>query len=221
MIWDTTCGTIAALKKQPAKSESAARELNTYHSLPQHPNVLSILDAFVGRGQWLYLVFRYHNSCLEVVWRAAQGCLEWAEARRYCGHVFAGLRHLHAHDVCHRDLCFANLLLSFRDNIVQIADLGLAACAASFTLERNVTQLVARSRSSCFYPRCRRSGVTDPPAAVCRPLEFGHPRRRLARGAAVVRGARRADSIASGHRLVGAAARRMARLCRPPPLVRV
>ena len=93
----------------------------------------------------MYLVFRYHNSCLEVVWRAAQGCLEWAEARRYCGHVFAGLRHLHAHDVCHRDLCFANLLLSFRDNIVQIADLGLAACAASFTLERNVTQLPARA----------------------------------------------------------------------------
>lgn len=93
-------------------------------------------------------MFKYHNSCLEVVWRAAQGCLEWAEARRYCGHVFAGLRHLHAHDVCHRDLCLANLLLSFRDNIVQIADLGLAACAASFTLERNVAQLAARSRSS-------------------------------------------------------------------------
>ena len=96
----------------------------------------------------MYLVFKYHNSCLEVVWRAAQGCLEWAEARRYCGHVFAGLCHLHAHDVCHRDLCLANLLLSFRDNIVQIADLGLAACAAPFTFERNVAQLAARSRSS-------------------------------------------------------------------------
>ena len=167
------------------------------------------------------MVCKYHNSCLEVVWKAARGCLEWAEARRYCGHVFAGLRHLHAHDVCHRDLCFANLLLSFRDNIVQIADLGLAACAASFTRERNVTQLPARAPEVLFSPRWRRCGGTDPPAAVCRPLEFGHPRRRLARGAAVVRGARRADSIASCHRLCGAAARRMARLCRPPPLVRV
>ena len=50
VAWDTTDGTIVALKKQPAKSESATRELNTYHSLPQHPNVLSILDAFVGKG---------------------------------------------------------------------------------------------------------------------------------------------------------------------------
>ena len=78
------------------------------------------------------------------------GCLEWAEAWRYCGHVFAGLRHLHAHGVCHRDLCFANLLLSFRDNIVQIADLGLAACVASFALERNVTQLPARAPEVLF-----------------------------------------------------------------------
>ena len=50
VAWDTTDGTIVALKKQPAKSESATRELNAYHSLPQHPNVLSLLDASVGRG---------------------------------------------------------------------------------------------------------------------------------------------------------------------------
>ena len=108
-VWDTPDGTIVALKRQPPESESATRELYTYRSLPEHPNVLSILDAFVGRGQWLYLVFKYHNSCLEVVWQAARGCLEWAEARRYCGHVCAGLRHLHAHGVCHRDLCFCQL----------------------------------------------------------------------------------------------------------------
>ena len=38
-----------------------------------------------------------------------------------------------------------NLLSSFGDNVIQIADLGLSACAASFTLERNVTQITGRA----------------------------------------------------------------------------
>ncbi len=70
--------------------------------------------------------------------------------RRYCKHVFAGLHHLHTYGVCHRDLTLTNLLLSFRDNVVQIADLGLASCAASFVLERNVTQLPARAPEVLF-----------------------------------------------------------------------
>ena len=67
------------------------------------------------------------------------------EVRRYCGHIFAGLAHLHAHGVCHRDLCMPNMLLSYQENTIQIADLGMAASAASFTLERNVSQMHVRA----------------------------------------------------------------------------
>ena len=144
VAWDAKVNGIVALKKQKAKSETAARELNAYRSLPEHPNVLSILNSFVV-DRWLYFAFRYHDSCLWAVWRAARGCLELDEVRPYCKHMFEGLRHMHTHNVCHRDLSLTNLLLSFRDNVVQIADLGLAACAASFALERNVTQLPSRA----------------------------------------------------------------------------
>eukprot|EP00974_Lingulodinium_polyedra_P131186 11216752-Lingulodinium_polyedra.AAC.1 len=102
----------------------------------QRPNVLSILDVFVG-GRRLQLCVKCQISCVYSVWKSARGCLERAEARRYVGHVFAGLRHLHAHGVCRRDLRLPNLLLSFRGNIVQIADLGFAACVALFSLGRN------------------------------------------------------------------------------------
>ena len=144
VAWDSKVNGIVALKKQQAKSETATRELNAYRSLPEHPNVLSILNSFVV-DRCLYFAFRYHDSCLWAVWRAARGCLELGEVRRYCKHIFEGLRHMHTHNVCHRDLSLTNLLVSFRDNVVQIADLGLAACAASFALERNVTQLPSRA----------------------------------------------------------------------------
>ena len=38
-----------------------------------------------------------------------------------------------------------NMLLSYSDNTIQIADLGMAASADSFTLERNVSQMHVRA----------------------------------------------------------------------------
>ena len=59
--------------------------------------------------------------------------------------MFSGLQHLHRHGICHRDISMQNLLLSFSDNVIQIADMGLSGCAASFTLERRVTQITYRA----------------------------------------------------------------------------
>ena len=57
---------------------------------------------------------------------------------------------MHRHNVCHLDLCLPNMLLSFNDNTVVIADLGLAACASSFALERSVTQMAGRAPEVLF-----------------------------------------------------------------------
>ncbi len=147
--WDDKASTLVAIKRQRAESSTAAREINAFHALPRHPNVLAVLESFVSGGTGdkaiLNAVFRYHNSSLFGVWRAARGCLDFADVRKYCRDMFQGLSHLHRHSVCHRDLCLSNLLLSFRDNCVEIADLGLAANASSFTLERNVTQMTGRA----------------------------------------------------------------------------
>jgi len=61
--------------------------------------------------------------------------------------MLRGLAHIHLHGVVHRDLVMPNLMLSHggEDDAVQIGDFGLASSAASFVLERNVTQLAGRS----------------------------------------------------------------------------
>ena len=132
-----------AIKRQRVTSHTAGRELNGFMSLPKHPNLLEIYGVFEARlagENTLNIVFRYHNSSLHRIWHAAQGLLDLAEARKYSHDMFLGLAHLHRHSICHRDLVMPNLLLSFQDNCFQIADLGLAACAASFTLERNASR---------------------------------------------------------------------------------
>lgn len=125
-------------------SESDARVSGTLQALPAHPNIIDQYGTYCDKGA-LCLVFRYHDASLFHMWRAARGRLELDQAARYSRHVCSGLAHLHRHGICHRDVCLSNLLVSFRDNVVQVCDLGLAACAASFTLERNVTQMQARA----------------------------------------------------------------------------
>ena len=136
------------MKTQSKDSPEAIRELEAYLALPTHANVLHLHGFFLSTTdgtQNINIVFKHHNSSLHQVWKAARGFLPLDAAWRYSHHLFAGLAHMHSHGICHRDLTMMNLLLSFCDNIIQIADLGLSACAASFTLERNVTQITGRA----------------------------------------------------------------------------
>jgi serine/threonine protein kinase len=109
VAWDEQTSKVVAIKRQRSDSSTAGRELNAYHSLPNHPNVLALLHTFVAlgaankEGRTLNLVFPYHNSSLFAVWRAARGRLDLCEVRRYCSHICQGLDHLHRHNICHRD----------------------------------------------------------------------------------------------------------------------
>ena len=79
VAWDEQTSKVVAIKRQRSDSSTAGRELNAYHVLPNHPNVLALLHTFVAlgaarkEGRTLNLVFPYHNSSLFEVWRAARG----------------------------------------------------------------------------------------------------------------------------------------------------
>ena len=151
--WDQEEEKLVAIKRQRPNVDGG-RELHAFMALPAHPSLVEFYGAFVtpgkGQGGALSLVFRYHNSSLFHAWSAARRFLDFGDARRYSRDMFAGLDHLHSHNVCHRDLVMPNMLLSFGDGRLKIADLGLAGCAASFTLERNVTQRPGRAPEVLF-----------------------------------------------------------------------
>ena len=136
--WDKKVEELVVLKKQKARSKEAGNELHALRILPPHANVLELMDVFV-QGETLCLVFKYHDVSLWDVWKRRCGIFEQVAARRYSVQIVAGIAHLHKHDVAHRDLSLGNLLVSLRDDVVEVADLGLSACASSFLLERTVS----------------------------------------------------------------------------------
>ena len=135
--WDHEMERLVAVKRQPTDCPTAARELHVFHQLPAHPDMLTLCDAFLERGE-LCLVSRYHDRNLQQVWMHCCRHLDFSSVTRYTSHAALGLAHMHAHGLAHRDVSMPNLLVSFSDNVLQLADFGLATCASSFVLERNV-----------------------------------------------------------------------------------
>ena len=154
--WDSNREEMVAIKRQSLKSTAAAAELKVFWKLPPHPNILRLIDAYqptkekVGHHQMLDMVFPWHNTTLWRVWKTAQGFLPYPDCRKYAREMMCGVRHLHAHDVCHRDLVMPNMLLSFSTNILQIADMGLAVAASQGEIEKVVTQFTGRAPEVLF-----------------------------------------------------------------------
>jgi CTD kinase subunit alpha len=73
----------------------------------------------------MYMVFEYIEYDLTGLLNHAD--LKWEPAHIKCvaRQLFQGIQHLHIHDIMHRDLKGANLLLS-KDGVLKIADFGLA-----------------------------------------------------------------------------------------------
>ncbi|ELU12783.1 hypothetical protein CAPTEDRAFT_221177 [Capitella teleta] len=95
------------------------------HSRLKHPSILELYNYFEDEA-YVYLVLEMcHNGELYSYLRANSRVLSEDEARHYLGQVVKGLLYLQSHNILHRDLTLANLLLT-RDMDAKIADFGLA-----------------------------------------------------------------------------------------------
>ena len=129
---------------QKSESDEAVREMMFFQSIPSHKHLLKMLDTVVQQAN-LCLVFEYLYNCLSDVFHRAEGLLHVDVAQDYSCQVLQGLIHVHSHQVAHRDLSMGNILLDIPSNTLKIADLGLAACASHFVLDRNITAIWYRA----------------------------------------------------------------------------
>ncbi|XP_032670106.1 serine/threonine-protein kinase PLK4 isoform X2 [Odontomachus brunneus] len=101
------------------------QEVNIHWRL-KHPSILELYTCFED-ANYVYLVLELcHNGELQHFLKA-QGSKPLPEehAARIIRQVVQGLLYLHSHQILHRDMSLANLLLT-RDMQVKIADFGLA-----------------------------------------------------------------------------------------------
>ena len=173
---DTTRQETVAVKRQVLPSDAAMKELCFYKALSQvrHPNVMNLLDHFIGKGAagtCLYLVFDFMDTTLWHMWKHRHRLLPVDTSTNFVSDLVAGLSHLHQAEIIHSDLSMANLLVGAAPQwalsqgtsrqLLRITDLGGAISASGMVLPlgRVITTEYARAPEMLF-------GSTEPTVAV-------------------------------------------------------
>ncbi|CAL8133307.1 unnamed protein product [Orchesella dallaii] len=95
------------------------------HSRLQHPSVLKLHTCFEDQ-EYVYLVLELcHSGELQRYLKTTKAPLSETEARIILKQVVEGLLYLHSHNIVHRDMTLANLLIT-KDMNIKIGDFGLA-----------------------------------------------------------------------------------------------
>jgi serine/threonine protein kinase len=133
---DIRTGTRVALKRVLPKIEgegfpvTAIREIKTLRKL-HHDNILELLDVIFqkstrpGEPNSVYMVFPFIHHDLVGLQHFRKHRMELKEIKCIAIQILRGLEYLHAHNVVHRDLKLANLLVT-SSGIIKIGDFGLA-----------------------------------------------------------------------------------------------
>jgi len=159
-----------ALKKIKMERESqgfpvtAIREIKLLTLMSNHPNVVNLREivvyhdddngsepTIVDKGFTpgdVFMVFEFVDYDLSGLLKSVGMQLTEAHVRSYMFQLLNGLSYLHEHNILHRDIKSANLLVT-RGNVLKIADWGLARTlplpSASYRLTNPVVTLWYRS----------------------------------------------------------------------------
>src|SRR5215831_3693522 len=130
------------LGEDEAFRERFVRESRLAASI-SHPNVIPIHDAGY-EGDVLYIVMRYVGGSDLRHLLARHGPLSLAESARIVGQACDGLHAAHEHELVHRDVKPANLLLEMSDGNVAAAHVYVA----DFGLSKDIGSLSRTSTAS-------------------------------------------------------------------------
>lgn len=113
------------LKEKFNREAQAAAKLS-------HNNIVSIFD--VGEIEGLnYIVMEYIDGITLKEYISKNKPLNWMVARNIAIQIGLALEHAHANGIIHRDIKPQNILIT-KDNIIKVADFGIASVVTSETI---------------------------------------------------------------------------------------
>ncbi|KAG2489686.1 hypothetical protein HYH03_011795 [Edaphochlamys debaryana] len=138
-VLDRVSGRICATKGIKQAHEDAEvlrltlREVKVLKALPPHPNVVTLVEAFRSQSGRVYLVFEFvERSLHEEMHRHPRGALPGPMLKSVAWQLLHALEHCHFHNVVHRDVKPANVLLTGYTRgvggggVVKLCDFGFA-----------------------------------------------------------------------------------------------
>jgi len=153
------------------------REITALSSL-SHPNLVFASDAGVDDGQ-MYLVMEYVDGADLQKTIRCHGTVQVSAAAEILRQAALGLHHAHEHDVVHRDVKPANLIVT-TDGDVKLLDLGVASLqgdASRVTRDGDVMGTAAFLAPELWHSAHLASPQSDLYALACTAYSLltGHP----------------------------------------------
>ncbi|MGE0483272.1 MAG: protein kinase [Gammaproteobacteria bacterium] len=112
------------LKRDPASEPGTLASEARIVSRLQHPNIVTLHDVGTYHGCH-YLVFEYIEGLSLKTLIDNEGALPFARCVILMSQVLAGVAYLHEHDIIHRDLSPANILVG-QDGVPKVTDFGIS-----------------------------------------------------------------------------------------------
>ena len=136
--WLANRGEVVAVKKCPIAGKkldpNIPREVSILHSLPKHPHIISFYGIALNYPD-LFIVTEFaRNGSLFNYLHKEKQVLTVDQSLAWALEVAQGMEHLHNHDIIHRDLKSANILLSAR-MVAKVCDFGTARYLANTTAQ--------------------------------------------------------------------------------------
>ena len=123
----TTAGKLMAVKRIDVNKYEIPREVKVHSSLPPHPNILPFFGiAHSKDGFSVYICMELGDKSLYKHLHEEKQKPTLQQSTKWAMQLARGMHHLHKHEIAHRDLKSANILLFEKEDVIKVCDFGSA-----------------------------------------------------------------------------------------------
>ena len=147
---------VIAVKRMDCDKNEIPREVEVHSTLPSHPNILPLVGyAHSKDGFSIYICLELADKSLYQYLHKEKKKPSVEKSAKWAMQIADGMHHLHKHELAHRDLKSANILLFEKEDITKVCDFG-----STRQLERTASATGMTGTYRWMAPELNETGAT-------------------------------------------------------------